>query len=150
MQKRENRKSAASINLLFVLVCAVIAVPLSSAARSPEFCEVLNKWNADKKISDPEVRARFEGEYGQADDAGRLRTWNIETACDDFLVAVPLWADVSPPVLAHQGGDVFKDSMKATWEFQLDGDGSVVGVTMVGADGTTTELARLGDPRSFD
>ena len=150
MQNRENKKSVTSINLLVVLVFTVIALPLSSAASNSEFCEVLNKWNSDKKISDPEVRARFEGEYGQADDAGRLRTWNIETACDDFLVAVPLWADVSPPVLAHQGGNVFKDSMKATWEFQLGGDGGVVGVTMVIADGTTTEMVRLGDPRRLE
>jgi hypothetical protein len=71
-------------------------------------------------------------------------------AQDAGAVAVPLWADVSPPVLAHQGGDVFKDSMKATWEFQLGGDGAVDGVTMINADGTTTEMARLGNPRSFD
>lgn len=150
MQNRENRKSVSSISLLFVWMVTAIAMPLSLAARNPEFCEVLNKWNADKKISDPAVRARFEGEYGQADDAGRLRTWNIETACDSFLVAVPLWADVSPPVLAHQGGELFKDSMKSTWEFQLGSDGAVVGVTMVTADGDTSEMTRLGDPRSFD
>lgn len=150
MKNRACKNPVTSINLFFVWMLVVVAWPLTSAAMNPEFCEVLNKWNADKKISDPEVRARFEGEYGQADDTGRLRTWNIETACDNFLVAIPLWADVSPLVLAHQDGDVFEDSMKATWEFQVGGDGAVVGVTMITADGTTTQMKRLGDPRNFD
>ncbi len=142
-------KSVISISLL-AWVLAAVALPSASAADNPEFCEVLNKWNAEKKISDPEVRARYEGEYGRADDADRLQTWNIETACEDFLVAVPLWADVSPPVLAHQGGDVFEDSMGATWEFQAGDDGAVIGVTMVTTNGIATAMARLGDPRSFD
>jgi hypothetical protein len=29
-------------------------------------------------------------------------------------------------------------------------DGSVIGVTMTTADGTTTEMTRLRDPRRFD
>lgn len=141
-----------NVLVAFMMLVAVVAItlPRLAAAYNPEFCDVLNKFNADKKISDAAVRARYEGEYGQADDSDRLRTWNVETACDNFIVAVPLWADVSPPVLAHQGGEVFKDTMGSTWTFHVDGDGAVVGVTMVSADGTATEMTRLGDPRTFD
>ena len=150
MPNCRRQKSTVSIGQLLVVVVASITMPSTSAAINPEFCEVLNKWNASKKISDPEVRARFEGEYGSADDAERTKTWNIETVCDDFLVAIPLWADVSPPVLAHQGGNLFKDAMESTWEFQLDGDDTVIGVTMTTADGTATDMTRFGDPRSFN
>ena len=150
MPNFRHKKSVTSIGPLLVLVLAVIALPSSAAAMNSEFCEVLNRWNAEKKISDPEVRARYEGEYGRADDAEQMKTWNIETVCGDFLVAVPLWADVSPPVLAHQGGDIFKDAMESTWKFQVGSDGAVIGVTMTTADGTATEMTRLGDPRSFD
>ena len=150
MPNCRHKNSVTFIGQPLVLVLALIALPSSSAAVNPEFCEVLNRWNAAKKISDPEVRARYEGEYGRADDSERMKTWNIETVCDDFLVAVPLWADVSPPVLAHQGGDIFKDAMESTWKFQVGSDGAVIGVTMTTADGTATEMTRLGDPRSFD
>ena len=143
-------KSRMFVGIVLGVIASCLVVPTSAAAYNPEFCEVLNKFNADKKISDPAVRTRYEGEYGKADDSDHLRTWNVETACENFLVAVPLWADVSPPVLAHQGGEVFKDAMGSTWTFHVNGDGAVVGVTMVSADGTVTEMTRLGDPRTFD
>ena len=70
--------------------------PPEAAATGPafesEYCEVLYRFNSEKKIGDPKVRNRFAGQYNQADDPQRLRTWSVETACGEFLVAVPLWA----------------------------------------------------------
>jgi hypothetical protein len=132
-----------------VAIAAASLIPVAPAGAS-EFCDVLNRFSAEKKISDPEVRSRVEGEYGRSDDSDRLRTWNIETVCEDFLVAVPLWADVSPPVMTHKGGDLFEDYSGATWEFVVGGDGAIVGVRMTASDGAVTEMERLGDPRSFD
>ena len=56
------------------------------------------------------MRARYEGHYGQPDDT--LRTWNVETMCHDALFAVPLWADVSPPLLEPTGEHAFSDYQK--------------------------------------
>jgi hypothetical protein len=150
MKNRRHENPVNVMGLLLVGVAFVIGAPHVSAQMNPEFCEVLNRFNAEKKITDPEVRARYEGEYGQADDTQHLRTWNIETACDEFLVAVPLWADVSPPVLEYQGGELFKDAMDSTWEFHVDDNGTVTGVTMTSATGKATDMVRLGDPRSFE
>jgi hypothetical protein len=111
---------------------------------------VLNRFNADKKISDETIRQRVEGEYGRAEDTDRLKTWNIETVCEDYLVAVPLWADVGPPVLMDTGGDVFEDFNGATWDFQVGDDGVASSVIMTSADGTVTTMDRLGDPKSLD
>ncbi len=119
------------------------------AAYNPEFCEVLERWNADKKISDAKTRDRFSGEYGRADDVDRRQTWSVETACGEFLVAVPLWADVSPPVLSRKSDNLFEDSMQATWEFQVGGDGAVTGVKMISADGTVSTMTRLGASRHW-
>ena len=136
-----------TLSLAFIVAVAITPVALAEAS---EFCEVLNRFNAEKKISDPEIRNRVEGEYGRTDDPDRLRTWNIETVCEEFLVAVPLWADVSPPVMTHKGGDLFEDYSGATWEFTAGGDGAIVGVKMIAPDGAATDMKRLGDPRSFD
>ena len=137
---------------LLALLMMPFLQPLTAAepAHESEFCEVLHRFNSDKKISDAAVRARFEGEYGTAGDADRLRTWNVETACGEFLVAVPLWADVSPPVLSQEGENRFEDSMGGSWDFEVDGDGKARGVTQTLQDGTTSEMKRLGEPRSFD
>jgi len=126
------------------------ATASAEPAHESEFCEVLHRFNSDKKISDAAVRARFEGEYGTAADAARGRTWNVETACREFLVAIPLWADVSPPVLDQKGGTRFEDSMGGTWFFEIGGDGQAKGVTQTSKDGTTSEMKRLGSPRSYD
>jgi len=125
------------------------ATPAEPAHES-EFCEVLYRFNSDKKIPDDAVRARFEGEYGAASDADRRRTWNVETACGEFLLAVPLWADVSPPILIQKGENRFEDGMGGSWDFEIGGDGKVKGVTQTSQDGTTTKMRRLGSPRSFD
>jgi len=119
------------------------------AVYESEYCEILHRHNASKKISDAQTRTRVEGEYGQASDSRRLRTWNIVTTCGEFLIAVPLWADVSPPILTPKGRKTFEDSMGGTWSFQVGGDGTVSGVVQTSSDGTTTEMTRLGDPRSF-
>jgi len=144
---------------------AIAVPPKADTARSPsrsppsaepavahesEYCEVLHRYNAEKKISDAGIRSRFEGEYGQAGDADRRKTWNVETACREFLVAVPLWADVSPPVLIQKSATIFEDATGAIWDFQTGGDGTVTAVIMVSTDGTSSEMKRLGDPRSFD
>jgi hypothetical protein len=123
--------------------------PAPEAAYDSEFCEVLDRWNADKKISDAKTRDRFAGEYGRADDIDRRQTWSVETACGEFLVAVPLWADVSPPVLARRGDNIFEDSMQATWKFQIGGDGTVTGVVMTSADGVVSTMTRLGASRHW-
>lgn len=123
--------------------------PAPEVAYNPEFCEVLERWNADKKISDAKTRDRFSGEFGRADDVDRRQTWSVETACGEFLVAVPLWADVSPPVLSRKGDNLFEDTMQATWEFQVGGDGAVTGVVMNSADGTISTMTRMGASRHW-
>ena len=124
--------------------------PLPEAAHESEYCEVLHRYNVDKRISDSGLRGRVAGEFGQASDGDRRRTWNVETACGDFLVAVPLWADVSPPILSHTGGNSFQDSTGSTWDFRIGADGVATEVTMSATDGSVTEMKRLGAPRSFD
>ncbi len=126
------------------------AVAPAEPAHESEFCEVLHRFNSDKKIPDAGVRARFEGEYGAAADAARGKTWNVETACGEFLVAVPLWADVSPPVLDQKGGTRFEDAMGGSWFFEIGSDGKAKGVTLTAKDGATSEMKRLGSPRSYD
>ena len=131
MKKRSTTTSIARIGTIFAIVLVATALTCPKEGRASEFCEVLNKFNADKKISDPETRARFEGEYGQSDDSERLRTWNVETVCEEFLVVVPLWADVSPPVLQKKGETTFVDFNGNTWSFQLGKDGRATAVAMV-------------------
>ena len=125
--------------------------PTSTAAAEPkhesEFCEVLHRFSADKRIPDASIRQRVEGHYGAAGDS--LRTWNVETVCGDFLVAVPLWADVSPPVMTMVGSDSFEDSMGGRWVFKVSETGSVEGVTYTPADSASTAMNRLGDPKSL-
>ena len=139
-----------AVSLAFTVAFVATAIIPVAPAEASEFCDVLNRFNAEKKISDPEIRSRVEGQYGRSDDPDRLRTWNIATVCEDFLVAVPLWADVSPPVMTHKGGDLFEDYSGAVWEFVAGAEGAIVGVKMTAADGTTIEMKRIGDPRSFD
>ena len=150
MYQRKRRQFLARTGLLVPVVTAVITLWSAAAAHSSEFCEVLNRWNADKKIADQAFRARYEGEYGRADDTDRLRTWNVETVCEEFLVVVPLWADVGPPILSHSGENLFEDSNGGTWQFEVGGDGKAAAVKMTGPDGTVSEMKRLGDPRRFE
>ncbi|MGB5400844.1 MAG: hypothetical protein WBO71_11565 [Thermoanaerobaculia bacterium] len=141
------------IRVLLSLFLMLLLQPLAATAapaQESEFCEVLHRFNADKKIPDAEVRARFEGEYGSASDAAQGKTWNVETACGEFLLAVPLWADVSPPILIQKGENRFEDSLGGTWSFHVGDDGKVKEVSLTSQDGTTSEMKRLGDPRSFD
>ncbi len=75
----------------------------------------------------------------------------METACDDFLIAVPLWADVSPPIMMHSSDNTLEDSMGGTWIFQLGGDGRPTAVTYTApSDGTVSELQRMGNPISLE
>ena len=111
---------------------------------------MLHRFNADKKIPDAATRARFEGEYGSAADAARGRTWNVETACGEFLLAIPLWADVSPPILIQKGATRFEDSMGGIWEFEVGEDGRAEGVTQTSKDGASSMMQRLGAPRSYE
>jgi hypothetical protein len=120
-----------------------------TTAQASEFCEVLNRFNADKK-TDSKVRERFEGEYGAADDADRLRTWNVQTICDDFFVAVPLWADVSPMLLVQEGETLFKNETGLVFDFRVGDDGSAIGAQLTMPDGAVSKLERLADPRSFE
>ncbi len=141
------------IPVLLSLFLVPLLQPLAATAapaQESEFCEVLHRFNSDKKIAEAEVRDRFEGEYGAASDAERLRTWNVETACGEFLLAVPLWADVSPPILIQKGENRFEDSMGGSWDFEIGDDGKAKEVTQTSQDGTTAEMERLGDPRSYD
>jgi len=125
------------------------AAPADPAHES-EFCEVLHRFNSDKKVPDAGVRSRFEGEYGSTSDAARNRTWNVDTACGEFLVAVPLWADVSPPVLSQKDGARFEDATGGSWDFEIGGNGKAKGVAYTSQDGTTSEMKRLGDPRTYN
>lgn len=124
----------------------------SSAAAAPkyesEFCEVLHRFNARKQIEDSQARSRVEGHYGAPGDT--LRTWNVESACGDFLIAVPLWADVSPPVMGLTGPNTFEDATGGWWEFEIGGDGRATGVVYTAPEGRTTEMKRLGDAKSLD
>jgi hypothetical protein len=119
--------------------------PPSEAAYESEYCEVLHRFNVEKKITDPGNRDRFEGHYNTADDPQGLRTWSVETVCGGFLVAVPLWADVSPAVLEFKGGTTFVDSMGSTWEFQMGPDGAVTGAIIKDPNGKNT-VQHWGDP----
>ena len=112
-----------------------------------ELCEVLHRFNSQTRIHDAQVRSQVSGNYQEPDHASW--TWNIETACGDFLVAVPLWADVSPPVLEHQGGNTFQDANGSTWVFEMGGDGQAASVTRGDANGTTTKMKRLGEPKQY-
>ena len=141
------------IPVLLSLFLVPLLQPLAATAapaQESEFCEVLHRFNSDKKIPDAEVRARYEGEYGAVSDAAEGKTWNVETACGEFLLAVPLWADVSPPILIQKGENRFEDSMGGSWDFEIGDDGKAKEVTQTSQDGTTSEMERLGDPRSYD
>lgn len=124
----------------------------SSAPGAPkyesEFCEVLHRFSAHKKIKDSRLRTRVEGHYGAPGDT--MRTWNVESACGGFLIAVPLWADVSPPVMSRIGNDQFEDSAGGWWAFEIGGDDQATGVSYTAPEGRVHEMQRLGDPRSFD
>ncbi len=119
--------------------------PASGPAYESEYCEVLTRFNAEKRITGSEVRNRYVGHYNLADDPQHLRTWSVEAACGEFLVAVPMWADVSPPVLEHKGGNIFEDSMGSTWAFQVGSDGAVRSVTITDPAGKST-VQHWGDP----
>ena len=134
-----------------VVLCALVSIALlgTATAQASEFCEVLNRFNADKK-TDSKIRERFAGEYGAVDDTDRLRTWNVQTICEDFFVAAPLWADVSPLLLVQDGETLFKNDNGFAVEFEIGDGDSVTGATMTMPDGTVSKLERLGDPRIFE
>ncbi len=113
-----------------------------------EYCEVLHRFNESKKIEGSQVRTRVEGHYGASGES--LRTWNVESACGEFLIAVPLWADVSPPVMGPVSANEFEDATGGRWVFEIGGDGGATGLTYTSPDGRTTEMKRLGDPKSLD
>jgi hypothetical protein len=119
--------------------------PATEPAYESEYCEVLSRFNAEKKIADPETRRRVEGHYNAADDPQGLRTWSVESVCGGFLVAVPLWADVSPPVLEYKGGNTFEDSMGSIWAFQFGPDGEVRSATITDPTGKNS-VQQWGDP----
>jgi tetratricopeptide (TPR) repeat protein len=120
----------------------------AETAYESEFCEVLHRFNARKQIEDSQARSRVEGHYGAPGDT--LRTWNVESACGEFLIAIPLWADVSPPVMGLTGPNTFEDATGGWWEFDIGGDGRATGVIYTAPEGRTTEMKRLGDPKSLD
>lgn len=123
----------------------------SSASAEPkqesEFCEVLHRFNSEKRIMDSQVRARVEGHYAKPAESNR--SWNVETACGDFLIAVPLWADVSPPVMRPTSGDTFEDAMGGIWVFEMGDDGKASEVTYTSSDSTVSKMKRLGSPVSY-
>lgn len=123
------------------------SAPELQPAHESEFCEVLHRFNSEKRIEEDLVRARVEGEYGAP--GAPEKTWNVETACNGFLVAVPLWADVSPPVMEVTGERSFSDSLGGTWVFQMS-NGQATSVVYTDSSGAAREMKRLGNPRSFD
>ena len=52
--------------------------------------------------------------------------------------------------LAQMGELRFEDAMGGTWGFEVGDNGKVDGVNYTSRDGTSTEMKRLGDPRSFE
>ena len=120
----------------------------AGAKYESEFCEVLHRFNSQKRIHDAQVRDRVSGNYQEPDHANW--TWNIESQCGDFLVAVPLWADVSPPILEAKGGDTFEDANGASWMFEMGGNGKPDSVIRIDPNGTRTTLKRLGEAKSYD
>lgn len=119
----------------------------AEAKYESEQCEVLHRFNYQKRVLDAQLRASVAGQYQEPDHANW--SWNVEDYCGDFLVAVPLWADVSPPVLEHKGGNTFIDANGATWEFEMGDNGKPKSVVRSDADGTKTKLLRLGDPKKY-
>jgi tetratricopeptide (TPR) repeat protein len=119
----------------------------AEAKYESEQCEVLHRFNSHKRVLDAGLRASVSGHYQEPDRDNW--TWNIESYCGDFLVAVPLWADVGPPVLEAKGGTRFEDSNGATWAFTMGSDGKPTSVTRTDADGTSTTLQRLGEPKKY-
>jgi len=87
--------------------------------------------------------------YAKPSDASRLRTWKVETVSKEFLVAVPLWADVETPIMTPTDNNSFQDSAGSSWKFQIGGDGKVKGVTQIFSNGAATEMTRVGDPYKY-
>ena len=65
-------------------------------------------------------------------------------------MVVPLWADVSPPVLEQKGETLFEDYTGNIRVFEVGDENLTTGVKMTAPDGTVNEMKRLGDPRSFE
>jgi hypothetical protein len=100
--------------------------------------------------------ARFFGEYGDPDRQDRQpvpRNLYIFQTCDGFLVAAPIWADVSPWMLKSTGDTSFEHSAYYTFtmNFEVDEEGSAVALIQegddVGTEGSRLELIKpLEDP----
>lgn len=154
---RSKSGSRIPIALIYgLLLAGALGPPAATAGPAREydseqeamFCEGLDRGgNEEKRIPDASVRARYEGHYGQPDDT--LRTWNVETMCHDALFAVPLWADVSPPLLEPTGEHAFSDYLGYRWTFKMGADGKAESVTYVDSEGTATTLMRLGPPKAL-
>jgi len=114
-----------------------------------EYCRELHKRNADKKITDAQSRDPFSGQYAEPTDTKQLQSWNVETVCKEFLVAIPMWADVAPIVMLPAGESRFTDVGDGSWIFQLDADGKAKSVTRTSPTGIIKQLVRTGDPYKF-
>ena len=78
-----------------------------------------------------------------------MRTWNVETACGEFLIAVPLWADVSPPVMGLDSAQHLRGRHGRTWDLRDGWRRQSHRVIYIAPDGTRPEMKRLGDPTSL-
>ena len=81
------------------------------------------------------------------------RNLYIFQTCDGFLVAAPIWADVSPWMLKSTGDTSFEHSAYYTFtmNFEVDEEGSAVALIQegddVGTEGSRLELIKpLEDP----
>lgn len=85
---------------------------------------------------------RFVGIFGDPADTGRSRTLFVTVSCDGYLVAGPLWADVSPWWMRSAGDTVFTYSDSFTnlsMEFKADGSKLTHDL-----EGVKSPLERLG------
>ena len=78
-----------------------------------------------------------------------MYSWNVETVCKEFLVAIPMWADVAPIIMLPAGESSFTDVGDGSWAFQLDADGKAKSVTRTSPTGIIKQLLRTGDPYKF-
>jgi hypothetical protein len=83
--------------------------------------------------------SRFFGEYGDPDGQDRQpvpRNLYIFQTCDGYLVAAPMWADVSPWILTSTGDTSFEHSSFHTFtmNFEVDEEGNAAALVQEGDD----------------
>lgn len=162
VQANDTAAAEAVFRMVSVLQQAEIGkyVPaVAAAAAEQEEQEAANRAQAEEEearraeASRPdfgprrEDLSRFTGEYGDPGQQDRQpvpRNLYIFQSCDGYLVAAPLWADVSPWILTSTGDTSFEHSSYYTFtmNFEVNGEGRAVALVQEGDD-LGTENHRL-------